>query len=133
VVLAVRFIFMVMALGLANVVSGAEELSAPDAVATRIEALLQGKYMDDAGTDRVIRVLEIEKRLGAYRAAANRAEFIRRITADLHVATGDQHICVREQTAPPDADTQAYDLGTSLKLILPGARDTSQPVLPDVR
>ncbi|WP_267224392.1 hypothetical protein [Dyella silvae] len=128
-----RHIVTMMAFGMASMVSGAGESSAPDAVATRIEMLLQGKYEDDAGLDRVARVLEIEKRLGAYRAAENTAEFMRRINADLRVATRDEHVCVREQTAPSAANTREYDLGMGLKLVFPQASGAPAHRRPDVR
>jgi hypothetical protein len=114
-----RFAFVAMALGMSYRATGAENLSAPDLVASRIEAQLQGKYQDDHGLDRAVRVLEIEKRIGAYRAAQSRAAFVYRINADLRVATRDDRICVSEQSVPAVADAREYDLGTGFKLIVP--------------
>lgn len=109
---------LVMMLGLVRAASGADEpIAAPDAIASRVQVMLRDRYKDDDGLDRVARVLDIEKRIGAYRAARTKAEFVRRINMDLRAATGDRRVCVHERST---ADSGQFDLGMGLQLTMPG-------------
>jgi hypothetical protein len=115
---------LVMMLGLTQAASGAEEpIAAPDAIATRVQVMLRGRYKGDDGLDRVARVLDIEKRIGAYRAARTKAEFVHRINADLWVATRDRRVCVKERSAADSRqfDPGQFDLSMGLQLAMPGA------------
>jgi hypothetical protein len=109
---------LVMMLGLTRAASGADEpIAALDAIATRVQLMLRDRYKGDDGLDRVARVLDIEKRIGAYRAARTKAEFVHRINLDLWVATRDRRVAVHERSM---ADSGQFDLGMGLQLAMPG-------------
>lgn len=109
---------LVMMLGLTQAASGADEpIAALDAIATRVQIMLRDRYKGDDGLDRVTRVLDIEKRIGAYRAARTKAEFVHRMNVDLWVATRDRRVCVSERST---ADSGQFDLGMGLQLAMPG-------------
>lgn len=109
---------LVMMLGVARAASGADEpVAALDAIATRVQVMLRDRYKGDDGLDRVARVLDIEKRIGAYRAARTKAEFVHRINADLWVATRDRRVCVHERST---VGSGQFDLGMGLQLTMPG-------------
>jgi hypothetical protein len=109
---------LVMMFGLTQAASGADEpIAALNAIATRVQVMLRDRYKGDDGLDRVARVLDIEKRIGAYREARTKAEFVHRINMDLWLATGDRRVCVHERSA---ADSGQFDLGMGLQLAMPG-------------
>ncbi|RDI97187.1 hypothetical protein DVT68_17650 [Dyella solisilvae] len=115
-----RLAMAVAMLGVGPLASGVDDAgSAPDAVATRVQQLLSGRYRDADGRDQVGHVLDVEKRLGAYRAARNRAEFILRLNADLKVATHDPRVRVCDGIEPLPAGVDPSDVGMGLQLIAP--------------
>ncbi len=73
---------------------------APDAVAAQVQAQLHRRYADQHRLATLDRIITIETRIGAYRAARSRAELIGRLNADLWVATRDRRVCVGERSLP---------------------------------
>lgn len=113
------FVAIVM-LGAGPFATGAEPAPpAPDAIASQVQALLHDRY---DGTERltvVDRVIGIEQRIGAYRAARNRAALVERLNADLRVATGDARVRLCERPPPSAMDIETYALAAGLHLIIP--------------
>jgi len=107
-------------LGAGPPASGAEQaIAAPDAIAGRIQACLHGRYADQHALALVDRVLGIEQRIGAYRAARTQVELIERLNADLRVATGDRRVRVTAASASSGAGIESCDLGAALQLEIP--------------
>lgn len=107
-------------LGAFRLASGADRVvTAPDAMATKVQALLHQHYMEPDRLAVIDRVFTIEKRLGAYRAARTKTELIYRINVDLRVATKDRRVSVHEQSEPPMAGEECYDLDQGLALHVP--------------
>ncbi|AHX16463.1 hypothetical protein CH75_21580 [Dyella jiangningensis] len=97
--------------------SGAEPAPlTPDALAGQVQALLHDRYGDTVVVDRVI---GIEQRIGAYRAARSRAALVERLNADLRVATGDARVRLCEGQPPSGMDLETYPLATGLHLVIP--------------
>lgn len=100
--------------------SGAEPAPlAPDALAGQVQALLHDRYGDTAKLVVVDRVIGIEQRIGAYRAARSRAALVERLNADLRVATGDARVRLCEGQPPSGMDIETYPLATGLHLVIP--------------
>ncbi|GLQ93797.1 hypothetical protein [Dyella acidisoli] len=115
-----RLAMVVGMLGAIRLASGADITdTSPDALATRVQTLLHQHYAERDKLAVVDRVLTIEKRIGAYRAAHTKAELIYRINVDLWVATKDHCVSVREQSGPPVAGVKRYELGSDLVLSMP--------------
>ncbi|RAO76584.1 hypothetical protein [Dyella jiangningensis] len=109
-------------LGAGPLPSGAEQaIAAPDAIAERIQACLHGRYADQGRLALVDRVLGIEQRIGAYRAARTQVELVERLNADLRVAMGDRRVRVTEASASSGAGVESCDLGATLQLEMPPA------------
>lgn len=118
-----RLAMVVGLLGAIRLASGADTVvTAPDAIATRVQVLLHQSYAERDKLAVIDRVFDIEKRIGAYRAARTKAELVYRLNADLRVATRDLHVSVREQTEPPVAGVERYDLGLGLELYVPESK-----------
>jgi hypothetical protein len=83
--------------------------------------LLQQHYMEHDKRIVADRVLTLETRLGAYRAAHTKAELIYRLNADLWVCTKDRRVSVHERPDVPVAGVDRYDLGQGLALHVPEA------------
>jgi len=117
-----RFVMIMCMLGASRLASGADiTVTAPDAIATRVQVLLQQHYKEHDKRLVVDRVFTLEKRLGAYRAAHTKAELVYRLNADLRVATKDRRVSVHERAESPAAGVSQYDLGQGLALHVPEA------------
>jgi len=117
-----RFVMIMCMLGAGRLASGADiTVTAPDAIATRVQVLLQQHYKEHYKRLVADRVFTLERRLGAYRAAHTRAELVYRLNADLWVATKDRRVSVHERTESPAAGVSRYDLGHGLALHVPEA------------
>lgn len=117
-----RLVVIMCMLGACRLASGAAiNVTAPDAIATRVQTLLQHHYSERDKCVVVDRVFNLEKRLGAYRAARTQAELIYRLNADLWVATKDRRVSVHERAESPAAGVDRYDLGQGLALHVPEA------------
>jgi hypothetical protein len=114
-----RLALALFMLGAAPFASGADSPAAPDAIATRVQALLHRKCTDRDRLVVIDRVFDIEKRLGAYRAAHTKAELIYRLNVDLWVATKDRRIRVQERSEPAPDGILRYELGSGLALSMP--------------
>lgn len=114
-----RLAIALLMLGAAPSASGADFPAAPDAIATRVQALLHRNCTDRDRLAVIDRVFGIEKRLGAYRAAHTKAELIYRLNVDLWVATRDRRIRVQERSEPAPDDMLRYELGSGLALSVP--------------
>ncbi|MFC3652593.1 hypothetical protein ACFONN_13630 [Dyella humi] len=109
-------------LGAVPLASGADSPAAPDAIATRVQELLHQRY---AARDRLAvidRVFDIEKRIGAYRAARTKTSLIYRLNVDLCVATKDNRIRVQALSETAMAGAKRYDLGSGLALSMPAGK-----------
>lgn len=107
-------------LGVFEPASGAAAMAAPDAIATRVQALLHANYAKPDKLAVVDRVFGIEKRLGAYRAARTKQQLVYRLNADLWVATRDRQVSVHEQSSEPlPSGARQYALGQGLELDVP--------------
>jgi hypothetical protein len=99
--------------------SGAATLAAPDLLAAQVQALLHAHYANLPKLAAADRVLAIERRLGAYRAAQTKQALVQRLDVDLWVATRDRRVSVQESSAPAPAGRRRYALGQGLVLYLP--------------
>ena len=117
-----RLAVIMCMLGACRLASGATtHVTAPDAIATRVQTLLQHHYSEHDKCVVIDRVFNLEKRLGAYRAARTQAELIYRLNADLWVATKDRRVSVHERAEPAAAGVDRYELGQGLALQVPKA------------
>ena len=117
-----RLAMIMCMLGASRLASGADtSVTAPDAIATRVQTLLLQHYGEHDKRLVVDRVFTLEKRLGAYRAAHTKAELVYRLNADLRVATDDRRVSVHERAEPVAAGVDRYDLGQGLALHVPEA------------
>jgi hypothetical protein len=117
-----RLAVIMCMLGACRLASGAAtNIAAPDAIATRVQTLLQHHYSEHDKCVVVDRVFNLEKRLGAYRAARTQAELIYRLNADLWVATKDRRVSVHDRAEPAVAGVDRYELGQGLALHVPKA------------
>jgi hypothetical protein len=115
-----RLVVIMCMLGACRLASGAAaNVVAPDAIATRVQTLLQQHYSEHDKCVVVDRVFNLEKRLGAYRAAQTQAALIYRLNADLWVATKDRRVSVHQRGEPAVAGVDRYELGQSLALHVP--------------
>lgn len=125
-----RLAIVLLMLGAAPFASGADSPTAPDAIATRVQALLHRNCTNRDRLAVIDRVFGIEKRLGAYRAAHTKAELIYRLNVDLWVATKDRRIRVQERTERAQDDTLRYELGSGLILDVPARTPWQQDARP---
>ena len=117
-----RLVVIMCMLGACRLASGAAtHVTAPHAIASRVQTLLQQHYSERDKCMVVDRVFNLEKRLGAYRAARTQAEFIYRLNADLWVITKDRRVSVHERGEPAAAGVDRYELGQGMALQLPKA------------
>ena len=118
-----RLAMVVGLLGAIRLASGADTaVTAPDAIATRVQVLLHERYAQQDKLVVIDRVFDIEKRVGAYRATRTKAELVYRLNADLRVATKDGRVSVHEQLEPAVTGVKRYDLGEGLELYMPESR-----------
>jgi hypothetical protein len=119
---------LLIALGMSGVfvsVSCAATLAAQDVMATRVQSLLHANYPQPEKLAVVDRVFNIERRLGAYRAARTKQQLMYRLNADLWVATRDRRVSVHEQLEPWPRGTRRYALGQGMELYVPTAAGRS--------
>ncbi|RUL74945.1 hypothetical protein [Dyella choica] len=117
-----RIVIALGMLGAFRLASGAVTVTAPDTVATRVQTLLHANYVGRQKLAVVDRVITLEKRLGAYRAAKTKEQLVLRLNADLWVATRDRRISVHEQSELAPAGIRPVVLGQDLQLYIPEGR-----------